>query len=186
MLTTFHRAVDMTVDPVAAVRDIIECGCDKILTSGAAKSALEGAATIQEMGEVADGRLEIIAAGGVTETNAVLVLAVSELGLTADDSRPSILSIQACSGHPSSVVARFCCFVCFLFLLQQCGPRIRELHGSLRAEQASPMKFRKQDVWMGGEKANCADTEFVMKHASADRIRQLLHAVSATTSRSYE
>ena len=37
---TFHRAFDVSRDPVASLEDIIELGCDCLLTSGAAPSAI--------------------------------------------------------------------------------------------------------------------------------------------------
>jgi hypothetical protein len=46
------------------------------------------------------------------------------------------------------------------------------------------MEFRKQGLWMGGDKANANNTEFVNKHASADRIRALRLAVSAASAAS--
>jgi copper homeostasis protein len=77
MLVTFHRAIDMAVDPVAAVAAVISTGCDKILTSGGAQTVLEGAATVRRMAERAGGKVDIIAAAGVTEDNAAAVLEVS-------------------------------------------------------------------------------------------------------------
>lgn len=62
---TFHRAVDITLDPVEAVRAIIDCGCERILTSGGKPSAPEGMETILAMNETAAGRLQIMPGGGI-------------------------------------------------------------------------------------------------------------------------
>ena len=49
MGTTFHRAFDLSVDPIQGMEDIIKTGMDRILTSGQAATALEGKATIKEL-----------------------------------------------------------------------------------------------------------------------------------------
>jgi len=69
MNVTFHRAFDMTVDPFEALEDIIELGCDRILTSGQEKSAIEGKALIAELHKKADGRIIIMPGAGIDEYN---------------------------------------------------------------------------------------------------------------------
>ena len=66
---TFHRAIDMSKDPVNSVELCVELGVHRILTSGGAKSSMEGAATIQDMLTCADNRLVVMAGGGVTPDN---------------------------------------------------------------------------------------------------------------------
>ncbi len=60
---TFHRAIDLTADPVAAIR-ALDGVVDRVLTSGGAQSAAAGAATLAEMVAV-DGP-DVLAGGGVT------------------------------------------------------------------------------------------------------------------------
>jgi copper homeostasis protein len=62
---TFHRAVDVTPNPVQAVQAIIDCGCERILTSGGKKSAPEGIDTILAMQELAGGHIQIMPGGGI-------------------------------------------------------------------------------------------------------------------------
>lgn len=69
MQLTFHRAIDDCADPVAAMDILAELGFDRVLTSGAATSAMEGAETIRKMMERASGRLEIMPGGGVRPEN---------------------------------------------------------------------------------------------------------------------
>lgn len=71
METTFHRAVDMTEDYKQAVEDIIEAGCDRILTSGSYDKAIDGIMEIAQAVSVARGRIEIMAGSGVSSANAV-------------------------------------------------------------------------------------------------------------------
>src|SRR3954469_20996195 len=65
---TVHRAVDAGIDPVAAVTDLMGSGLDvtRLLPSGGAAAAGDGIATIAGMVAAADGRIEIMAGGGVT------------------------------------------------------------------------------------------------------------------------
>lgn len=70
METIFHRAVDMTDDYLRAVEEIIEAGCDRILTSGGCDKAIEGIDNITRAVEAARGRIEIMAGSGVTSANA--------------------------------------------------------------------------------------------------------------------
>ena len=71
---TFHRAFDMCRDPRQAVRDIIDLGFDRILTSGQAATALEGADLIRDLQEEFP-EITFIAAGGVTSDNAAEIVA---------------------------------------------------------------------------------------------------------------
>lgn len=66
---TFHRAFDFTTDLFAALEQLIECGVKRVLTSGGARTALNGADTIARLVEQARGRIIVVAGGGVRENN---------------------------------------------------------------------------------------------------------------------
>ena len=70
METTFHRAVDMTEDYIAAVETVIEAGCKRILTSGGYDKAIDGKENIARAVEISRGRIEIMAGSGVVAANA--------------------------------------------------------------------------------------------------------------------
>jgi copper homeostasis protein len=70
----FHRAFDQTPDPAEALETLIEAGVRRVLTSGGAPTALEGAARIRSLREQAAGRIEILPAGGIREVNVQAVL----------------------------------------------------------------------------------------------------------------
>jgi copper homeostasis protein len=69
MRVTFHRAFDMTEDPVKALKDLMEIGVDHILTSGQKPTALEGVELIAEVVKEAGENTIIIAGAGITEKN---------------------------------------------------------------------------------------------------------------------
>jgi len=69
MEATFHRAVDDTADLLKAVEAVAQTGATRILTSGGAPTALEGAETIAAMVARACGRVAILPGGGIHARN---------------------------------------------------------------------------------------------------------------------
>ena len=55
---TCHRAFDVCRDPFAALEQLIELGCDRILTSGQQSDAVKGIPLIAELVKRAAGRIE--------------------------------------------------------------------------------------------------------------------------------
>jgi copper homeostasis protein len=68
---TFHRAFDRTNDPLKALEDIIEIGCERILTSGLQPKAADGTQIIKELIAQADDRIIIMPGSGVTAENII-------------------------------------------------------------------------------------------------------------------
>ena len=66
MPVTFHRAFDAARDPDEALDALVALGVDRVLTSGGAASALEGAAALRRLVAQAGGRLAVLAGGGLT------------------------------------------------------------------------------------------------------------------------
>lgn len=66
---TFHRAFDMCIDIDQALEDIIEIGCERILTSGGKSTAMEGATIIANLIKKAAGRIIIMPGSGINENN---------------------------------------------------------------------------------------------------------------------
>jgi len=66
---TYHRAFDETGDLHQALEDVIETGAKRILTSGGAKSELEGAAMLAELIEAALERIVIVPGAGISAAN---------------------------------------------------------------------------------------------------------------------
>jgi copper homeostasis protein len=71
MGVTFHRAFDRTNNAVKALEDIIEIGCERILTSGLLPNAVDGAATIAQLIKQADERIIIMPGSGVRADNII-------------------------------------------------------------------------------------------------------------------
>lgn len=72
--TTFHRAFDETPDLNVALEQVIETGATGILTSGGATEVLQGADRIGRLQQQADGRIHIIAGGGLRLASLVEVV----------------------------------------------------------------------------------------------------------------
>ena len=69
MSVTFHRAIDVSFDALEVFKTAARLGVDRVLTSGHASTALEGAAVINAMvahAHAANLRTVVIAGGGVT------------------------------------------------------------------------------------------------------------------------
>ncbi|MFT3907871.1 MAG: copper homeostasis protein CutC [Ferruginibacter sp.] len=66
---TFHRAFDRTDDPFKAMEDIIEIGCERILTSGQTASVVEGMELVAQLIEKAAERIIIMPGSGVRADN---------------------------------------------------------------------------------------------------------------------
>lgn len=77
---TFHRAFDVCRRPMEAVEDIIALGCNRLLTSGQAPSAVEGIPLLARLVEATAGRLTILAGAGVSAGNYVKIM--DETGVT--------------------------------------------------------------------------------------------------------
>ena len=69
MQVTFHKAFDEVSNYQQALEDVIQCGAHRILTSGTKQTALEGSSVLNELVELAQGRITIVAAGKVTHEN---------------------------------------------------------------------------------------------------------------------
>jgi copper homeostasis protein len=72
---TFHRAFDHTRDLLRALEDILETGATRILSSGGAPGAPEGAATLRELVAAATGRVIIMPGAGLHAANIATVAA---------------------------------------------------------------------------------------------------------------
>lgn len=69
MGVTFHRAFDRTNNLQQALEDVIEIGCERILTSGGVPNAADGAETIAQLIKQANNRIIIMPGSGVRADN---------------------------------------------------------------------------------------------------------------------
>ena len=66
---TFHRAFDRCKEPFEALEQLIEGGCQRILTSGQRPAAPEGIDLIAQLVKAADERIVIMPGSGVRKEN---------------------------------------------------------------------------------------------------------------------
>jgi copper homeostasis protein len=77
---TFHRAFDRVPDQSIALEQLVDLGVSRVLTSGSAAKASEGMAELRALVTQADGRIVILAGGGVRESNVMEI--VRKTGVT--------------------------------------------------------------------------------------------------------
>lgn len=77
MKFTFHRAIDACNNPLDAMETLISLGFDKVLTSGCKPTAYEGIDMIREFQTLFGDRINIMAGGGINETNVERIIAAT-------------------------------------------------------------------------------------------------------------
>jgi len=102
---TFHRAFDQLTDPRAALDVLMEMGVSRVLTSGGAPSAVEGADRIKGLVIRSAGRIGILAGGTVRAHNVerlVRLTGVSEVhSRTAVDAEGVRALVAAANSGPT-------------------------------------------------------------------------------------
>jgi copper homeostasis protein len=71
---TFHRAIDVCAEPLSAVDVLAELGVRRVLSSGAAPTAMLGAGVLADMVRRAKPGLSVMACGGVRPDNVMDVV----------------------------------------------------------------------------------------------------------------
>ncbi|HEY0180396.1 MAG TPA: copper homeostasis protein CutC [Dokdonella sp.] len=66
---TFHRAIDLARDAARALEDAIALGCERVLTSGGAATAADGAERIRALLTQAAGRIVVMPGAGIDAGN---------------------------------------------------------------------------------------------------------------------
>lgn len=101
---TFHRAFDVCRDPVAALEALIGLGVARVLTSGQRATAWEGRTLIANLRRQAEGRITVLAGGGIDESNAAGL--VRETGVSEIHVRGTMPFREAVTFHEHPVPFR--------------------------------------------------------------------------------
>ena len=72
---TFHRAFDRCIDPFTALEQLIDIGCERILTSGQKPSVVDGVDLVAELNKKAADRIIIMPGSGVRKENIKMLAA---------------------------------------------------------------------------------------------------------------
>lgn len=70
----FHRAFDHIPDQAAGLETLIDLGIAVVLTGGGPGPALDGAMKLRQLVELAAGRIDVLAGGGITSSNVAELL----------------------------------------------------------------------------------------------------------------
>ncbi|MCG6309516.1 copper homeostasis protein CutC [Vibrio alginolyticus] len=95
---TFHRAFDQCRDAEKTLEEVISLGCERILTSGLAPSALQGIDVLRALVKQAQGRIAIMAGAGVNASNVRALVEdtqAPEIHLSGKTTRPSQMTFVA-------------------------------------------------------------------------------------------
>ena len=192
---TFHRAVDVTVDPVEATLACVRCGVARILSSGGAPEA----------------RPLCPRSNSVREQCCVL-LSTDATATTARDawrgcssrcvSNASTAHVCPCALAPvaqamqgAATLQRMVAAAAGQLTIAAGGglseanacalahaARCDELHGSLRTSMRSAMSHRPAiPIAMGSEKVNTAESEFEWRQTDAARVAAVVRALAQRT-----
>ena len=70
---TLHRVIDVTPDPLAALRTARALGLHRVLTSGGASAAADGVETLRALVAEANGEIEVMAGSGINASNVAMI-----------------------------------------------------------------------------------------------------------------
>jgi copper homeostasis protein len=132
MSVTFHRAFDVSSDPLKALEELIHLGVDRILTAGQKNTVPEGIDLINQLVKKAADRIIIMPGSGINEKN--------------------IIEIRDKTGA-------------------------KEFHLTGRKWVESKMKFRKEEIFMGGLSQI---PEYQLSFTDAERIRKVVNRINQT------
>ena len=65
----FHRAFDCVDDPMHAIKQLIDCGVDRILTSGLQPTAMQGTSVLEKLQSAFGDQIELLAGSGINANN---------------------------------------------------------------------------------------------------------------------
>lgn len=65
----FHRAFDCVDDPMHAIKQLIDCGVDRILTSGLQPTAMQGVSVLEKLQSEFGDQIELLAGSGINANN---------------------------------------------------------------------------------------------------------------------
>lgn len=69
MEVTFHKAIDCTLNIIEEFKTLLKTDVDRVLTSGGAETAFDGKEILNKMAEIAAGKIKVIAAGKVMDSD---------------------------------------------------------------------------------------------------------------------
>jgi copper homeostasis protein len=91
MKVTFHRAFDQVNDPLKALQKVIDCGCDRLLTSGTKETVKEGLEILKSLVKNGNDKITILPGGGLDSVSALQLysLGLREFHLSATNKKQS-------------------------------------------------------------------------------------------------
>jgi copper homeostasis protein len=91
----FHRAIDVSKNPIEILEQLVNLQIDRVLTSGCTSNALNGAKNLSDWNKQFGDKIQIMAAGGIDHLNAKEILDKSGLRRFHASLRKNIQSINS-------------------------------------------------------------------------------------------
>ncbi|TDT72821.1 copper homeostasis protein [Allofrancisella inopinata] len=101
---TFHRAIDLTADIHTSIKEIIDIGFDRVLTSGAATSVIKGLQTIKSLQQEFGCQIQIMPGGGINSNNIKEILDTTKVTNIHCSASKKILRTADFSVFPQSAL----------------------------------------------------------------------------------
>lgn len=93
--SVLHRAFDSLTDPFDGLAEAIDLGFARVLTSGGARTAPEGANAIRELVRSAAERIEVLPGGGIGPGNVAELIRVTGCSQVHGSFRGTVAAVRA-------------------------------------------------------------------------------------------
>lgn len=94
-VAVFHRAIDVTTNYLKSIESLVECGVDRILTSGGAAKAMLGLDNLALAQKQYGEKIEIVAGSGVNASNAKMIIKACGVNQIHSSCRKEFIDLTA-------------------------------------------------------------------------------------------
>jgi copper homeostasis protein len=98
-----HRAFDLVEDHIIAARQLVDCGFQRILTSGGADDAMTGRNQLRQLQQQFGGQIQILAGGGIRAENVATILQTSGVRQVHSAARGNVSETQIAGGRQNAL-----------------------------------------------------------------------------------
>ncbi len=93
----FHRAFDITKDPIVSIQQLIDCHVDRVLTSGQKEKAIDGIHLLKYLQSNFGQQIEIMAGSGIDKENVLDIIQQTGIYQVHSSCKGYKLDLTTCS-----------------------------------------------------------------------------------------